>query len=487
MINSPISLNLGIDFGTKYTKICVRDTDIDESWVVIPGQADSLLDSALILSQVGIRNDGVLIAGLTEAEWLKESPSCIKFIDFIKMRLACIDNKKESAIWYSPILPDFKGVKLSSPNAIENICAFFLYRVIQRSKDWICQNEVDRLTNRQVEWSVTVGVPVKYYDSPALKRFYRVLCLAWHFCEINIPEIKFNELDEYLDAVRESLDTQNIPCFVVPEIAASIYSYTFSRQAKQGVYIFFDIGGGTMEGAAFKFYRNSNNEQQIDLLTGLVEPIGVNALAKRITEKLPDKELIVSEAIIKQGNTILSNISKISKKYVEPCKKGDEIANKHKISVRTVKSKFKAEQTNIKLYLIKVLILAQCLIHRQVATVIRNCCNKLSSEQKVSISVFLGGGGKISKYYHDTIDSTYEAFNLRSTGMPRYQMLDVPVPSDFNMKTITEEQFHRFLIAYGLSIPDYQAPEFNLPSSFKNVPPRPPIRQWTPETSHDDG
>ena len=148
MINSPISLNLGIDFGTKYTKICVRDTELDDSWVVIPGQANSLLDSALILSQVGIRNDGVLIAGLTEAEWLKESPSCIKFIDFIKMRLACIDNKKESAIWYSPILPDFKGVKLSSPNAIENICAFFLYRVIQRSKDWIYQNEIDRLTNR---------------------------------------------------------------------------------------------------------------------------------------------------------------------------------------------------------------------------------------------------------------------------------------------------------------------------------------------------
>jgi hypothetical protein len=60
MATSLISLNLGIDFGTRYTKICVRDTDRDESWVVIPGKAKNLLDRALILSQVGIQHDGTL-------------------------------------------------------------------------------------------------------------------------------------------------------------------------------------------------------------------------------------------------------------------------------------------------------------------------------------------------------------------------------------------------------------------------------------------
>ena len=81
-----ISLNLGIDFGTKYTKVCVRDTDRDESWVVIPGKGKSYLEAALIVSQVGIRADGTLVAGLTELEWQREKASCeqIKVIDFLR-------------------------------------------------------------------------------------------------------------------------------------------------------------------------------------------------------------------------------------------------------------------------------------------------------------------------------------------------------------------------------------------------------------------
>lgn len=485
MATSLISLNLGIDFGTRYTKICVRDTDRDESWVVIPGKAKNLLDRALILSQVGIQHDGTLLAGLTEAEWNTQRASCAVIIDFIKMRLAHLDPGREAANWYSPKLSSFQGVNLSAPNALENICAFFLYRVIERSKEWIYQNDSDRLKNVEVDWSATIGVPVEYCDSPALARFQRVLCLAWHLCELNINPITLLELNNYLNDISQSLDTENIPCFGVPEIAAAVYSYTFSRQAKQGVYIFFDIGGGTTEGAAFEFYRNSDDQLQIDFFSGIVEPIGINALAKRITQYSPDLELKVAKAIVNRGDKILDEIAKLSRQYVATLKKGDHIANKHRVSTRAIKEKLKPESIN--LYLLQVLILAQALIHRQVATVIRTCCQKLPHGQAPTISVFLGGGGKISEYYQDTIYATYDTFQLSSTGMPRYRMLDIPLPSDFSMKGIEEKYFHRFSIAYGLSIPDYQAPTFRLPQQFPETPPRPVGSRWIPETAQDDG
>jgi hypothetical protein len=487
MVVSQVSLNLGIDFGTKYTKVCVRDTDRDESWVVIPGNANSLLGSALILSQVGIKGDGVLIAGLTEAEWVKQQSSCRLIVDFIKMRLAHLDPGREAANWYSPRLPNLQGVNLSTPDSLENLCAFFLYRTIQRSKQWIYHNDPDRLRNLEVDWSAAIGVPVEYCDSPSLARFQRVLCLAWHLCELNIQQFTVTELNRHLNIIRESLDINRTPCFGIPEIAAAVYSYTFSRQARQGIYIFLDIGGGTTEAVAFKFYRTMNDQLQIDFLSGLVEPIGVDALAKRITQYSNELELRVAQAIVNRGKKILSNIEKISIRYASqsPLRAGDQIANKHQVSVRAVKDRLKPNDFN--LYLIQILILAQALIHRQVAAVIRTCCKKLPHGEKAAISVFLGGGGKISAYYQDTIYATYDTFKLSSTRMPRYRMLDVPRPRDFDMKGIDEQHFHRFSIAYGLSIPDYQAPGFDFPSNFGNAPPLPTGPSWTPETSHDDG
>ena len=64
-----INLNLGIDFGTKFTKVCVRDTDRDRSWVITFTNGSPKLDEALLPTKIGICSDGSLLAGLTESEW----------------------------------------------------------------------------------------------------------------------------------------------------------------------------------------------------------------------------------------------------------------------------------------------------------------------------------------------------------------------------------------------------------------------------------
>jgi len=67
---SQISLNLGIDFGTQYTKVCFRDVDREKSYVVIPGKPEACIEGSLIVSQVAIHpTSGVLLAGLTQPEW----------------------------------------------------------------------------------------------------------------------------------------------------------------------------------------------------------------------------------------------------------------------------------------------------------------------------------------------------------------------------------------------------------------------------------
>ena len=61
-------------------------------------------------------------------------------------------------------------------------------------------------------------------------------------------------------------------------------------------------------------------------------------------------------------------------------------------------------------------------------------------------------------------------------------MQDVPFPSDFDMSGISKDHFHRFAIAYGLSIPDHETPKVaGFPRQFPDAPPPPPAKPYTPE------
>ena len=489
-MTSTVELNLGIDFGTKYTKVCVRNTDTDESWVVRIGRARTLVNQGLILSQVAIRNDGRLLGGFTDDEWeasiSKSSLSVV--IDFIKMRLAQLDPKREASNWYTSALPKFQDVDLSKPDVLENLCAYFLYRVILRTKKWIQSYNAEQFKNVDIQWSANIGVPVEYCDSPALQRFRRILYLAWHLCE-NVPNhagMTIFDLNRHLQTIRQQ-DFTNTPCFAIPEIAGAIYSYTSSRQAKTGVYIFFDVGGGTIEGVAFRFNRR-NGIAEIDFLAGIVEPVGVNAIAKWTVHDDLDLEGRLERSIVRKGLAILDAIAQVSLNYRRPpTVSGFHIANKHRAILETVKKArtSRNRQENINLFFLLTLISAQYLIHRQVSDVFHACYARLAERE--SVRVFLGGGGMKSDYYSDTIPATYDVFRFDAAGIPRFTMIDVPLPSDFDMSGIDEAHFHRFAIAYGLSIPDYQAQKFNLPRQFPNHNPPSDPKRWTPETSQDDG
>ena len=481
-----ISLNIGIDFGTRYTKVCVRNTDADQSEVIRLGRARTNVDQALILSQVGISDDGSLFGGVTEYEWNEHNArsSCAVTIDFIKMRLAQLDNKREDANWYSSTLPIFEQINLGDTEVLENLCAYFLYRVIQRTRENTRGDQ--RYYGVTIDWSANIGVPVEYCDSPSLERFRKVLYLAWHLYERspNHVGLTIYSLNSHLQEIRR-LDFSETRCFAIPEIKAAIYSYTNSRQAKQGLYIFFDIGGGTVESVAFRLKTN-----QIDFLAGVVEPVGVNALVKQTINDNPKLESKLEKYIVRNGNMLLDKIAEASLKYTKPLsgtKLKIHIANKHRAILENVKRARancnKIEKPN--LYFLLTLILGQYLIHRQVSHVVFTCYSKLADKEPISI--FLGGGGKISDYYKDTIPSTREVFKLGNAGVKEFKMLDVPVPNDLEMNKIEETHFHRFSVAYGLSIPDYDLPDSELPSNCPiHIPPSPP-KKFVPDAAQNDG
>jgi molecular chaperone DnaK (HSP70) len=477
MNTSPLDLNLGIDFGTQFTKVCIRDTALERSWVVTFANTDNhinttLLNDALLPTQVCIDSNGILSAGLTQSEWQQQTQDFSIIIDYIKMRLANLDLVEEGKVYPSNYLEQFHGNDLNSPENLENICAYYLSRVILKAKKWFCEHHADLVKNQNISWAVNIGVPVKYYDSPSLKRFEKVLYFAWLLSD-SLPQsisLSFSQLQAKMQELRINIDdaSKEIPCFAIPEIAAGVYSYTVSRQAVPGLYIFFDIGSGTIEGASFRFWRE-DEMPKIDFYIGEVEPLGVNALANSISNKATSLRLQVKEDIIHNSEKLLQDIQNLSEVLMGATKRGDFICNRFKVTDKIIEKNLLESITPQQEKLLH-LILEQASIHKQVGKVIMKSKAKNKDNNLV---IFLGGGGRESQYYSDTIKSTYFAFNHQYAGVPKYEVQELPFPKDdLDMNGIQHNRFHRFAVAYGLSIPEYQAPEVKLPSRFPYKPPK---------------
>ncbi|MGB7084383.1 MAG: hypothetical protein WBD47_02435, partial [Phormidesmis sp.] len=286
-----LDINLGIDFGTGYTKVCFRDVARDQSEVVTfagPKQGGLSLDETLMPTRLAILEDGTLLTGLTMAEWRSNNRPIEKHIDYIKMRLAAIDFRKDSKEddWRLEQIPE-----LDDDETVKSLCAYYLSRVIERSQQWIIQNKPDLFINQTVRWSVKLGVPVEHYDSDALKTFKEVLALAWLLksSEVERSALTIDSLNRLIAHLRqwqaENIAEDSLDCDVTPEIAAAVWSFLNSRQAQEGFYTFFDIGDGTLDGAAFIF-KQGDGHRQVDFYIGQVEPLGVSAFVEKAADEL---------------------------------------------------------------------------------------------------------------------------------------------------------------------------------------------------------
>jgi hypothetical protein len=102
-----------------------------------------------------------------------------------------------------------------------------------------------------------------------------------------------------------------------------------------------------------------------------------------------------------------------------------------------------------------------------------------------NLPVIVGGGGRTARFYQSTIMSTHNEFGQARAGVPPYVLCDTPIPNDFDMGCLNRTHFHRFAIAYGLSLPFGERPEVKLPSAVQRPEP-PPLRPVTPVGVYDD-
>jgi hypothetical protein len=425
-----VSINLGIDFGTSFTKVCFRDVGTEESFVMGPA-------GALIPTVVAIDAKGRLYLG--------DRPPCdapVTTVRYLKMRLAGMALGEDLAA--------VNGVDLNGEKAARALSSWFLASVLKRSQDWIGRNERNRMKNRTPVWSANVGVPVEYCDSNAIKIFEEVHGVAWLWLKSgSVPRSLLEALTAYDHSV-PLLPSQSKDFHAIPEIAAAVHSFVMSRESVPGIYIYFDIGGGTVDGVAFKLV-NESGERKIDFYSGKVGPLGISALAMVLGSAGDNGRPDFVERLVQSANSSATerfahSIRELVGHVIVAGKMND--VGRHGTWQRAA---------------------------FQGGTFERKFIGALDPSRMAPLVVFLGGGGSRSEWYSAVIGSTYHKFRHDNGGIPPYKLLEVPKPADLSMRGLPEAEFRRFAISYGLSIPYGEVP-VRLPSQF-DVPEEP--RLWT--------
>ena len=431
-----ISINLGVDFGTRFTKVCVRS---DEVGVSIVDFANEGLDGALVPSVVCVDGDGTL--SIPEPGMIEAPEHCITYL---KMALA---NRGQLGLNVDPELLGEHSIQIAKP-----LSAFYLAIVMVRVKKWVKLAWSDHIGDRKVVWSANVGLPVKHVDSEVVNRFQEVIAVAWEWSETDVPTGSLSVIAGAFVQASARRNPNISHCQTNPEIAAAVLSFAASRSAMPGIYVYFDIGGGTVDGVIFNLLRSAG-DVRINFYSGHVEALGVDWIAEDVCKRLHAyedqkndpksvKRLLLtedSEQFDDALGTYAIETSKLVGRVVYEGKQKD-------------RRNWRAEQV-------------------QTSAAHRTLRRHWDDENLIPLSVFVGGGGSRAPFYQKSILRAYESNTLKNYGVPPFELIEVPTPSDLEMRCVDPHEYHRFLIAYGLSIPFGEGPDIGLPSQFEKLGP----------------
>ena len=402
-----LELYIGIDFGTSYIKVCVRDLGREESVVMkLFGHRDGLLPAGVLLN----RNTGLLSVKNSTYQYQTLSKKVVH-IEYLKLLLAGLEPRDD---------------ELLSEAEMKAAAVWLLSAVIAETKKEFRIQEMERCKGKKLNWmGINLGIPTDFFNSDIEKRFNVILNYALFIANedkiVKKPDMHY--FSEYLEVMEKTSDGESLngneQISVYPEIAAAANSFVFNRDVRPGYYAYFDIGGGTLDGIVFHF-RDRDGGKEIDVVTGKVEPLGVEKTCYRLIHETDGREIIGEN--MKSMKTALMSGTAV-----------------HEVNIKVDLASCRASKD----------------VQKQVSMVMmplkkRDQLKELNRQD--SIPMYIGGGGSYSTWYHTHIIGTHAIHKHGSCGMPKY--LERPLADVEHLYPRDGSVDHRrFLIAYGLSIP----------------------------------
>ena len=418
-------VSLGIDFGTTYTKVAWKDIATDAAgFGDFPGKDKP---TPFLTSEVRVDDSGRCYTPLD-----KGFSKARRSERFLKMRIAGSDIRVGDP-------QDSHDTEAS----VEALAAFYLARVVQHARDYFTQSQAERVVGRTVNWLPSLGVPTEQYDSPLRECFKRILAAAWKMSSMSLAGAMGEKVQAAYDSIDADRTAAELGVVTYPEIGAAVLSFLVSPEAQPGVYIYFDVGGGTLDGVSFR-YRNRGGDRSVEYYSAVVREVGVEAVAKRLRDHftVPDvarfrKALIGGNEDIKEPLRYKEVKSDIQKAVAEVVAGG---------RLRNKSQDWRVARVDDGLYY--------------------ESFPQYPRDGKVqNLIVFVGGGGAQSKHHRQWITKTYGEFQHRNAGIPPYELTSLPVPPKLLADEKHSAHYNRLAVAYGLTAAPATAVEtIGLPS-----------------------
>jgi hypothetical protein len=415
-------LCLGIDFGTRFTKVAAGSKVLDRREVLALGPDDKRLIASVLHRDASGRFHPPDVPCL--------APTAT--VNYLKMRMA------------DPGSASFDGDDGQCRFSVfefEALAAFYVAGIIRMSRSAV-RLQFGLPPAREIRWSCNVGVPVKHCDGEVVDRFRRMARAAWDWSN-SVPEPI--DLASLVAAYRARQDLPDVgDVHVAPELTGALAAFGEDPNTAEGLYALFDIGGGTVDGSVFEITKSGR--MKLRIIASNVASLGTIAVARHLAGSNGGNiEAIERTLLFSDPTAALSN--------------GAEMAKP--------------------LQMLAFQLIARS--RQQMGSQLFSAAIYGTSSEKPKypdllapypdVPLLLSGGGAGSKWYQRHLAATDKHFKVNQYGVGNFKIHVLPRPPD---NVVVD--YHRFVVALGLANAKLFLADYTLPASKTTVEALP---EWT--------
>ena len=390
-------LVVGLDFGTANTKVVVQEQGSGNAWA-IP------------------------FTNQTENPYLL--PSCVYF-NGSYYSLFGDEFEKHGNLKLPLILKDYNN------NNLINIIAFITL-VIRHAREWFLIHAADSFQEFTFEWLYNMGLPAANNDDSELIKTYR---------KIFIIAVKLSLLEEQLTTILiathlkkiENTDIKSDPLFAslqtCPEIQAQLEGYVRSdRWDSQRIkFMMVDVGGGTVDASIINVTYDEVGDPRFNCLKTKVDSLGIKMLHYKRLEWLiasAKNSLFNLDELIKNLDKAKAHIDQID---IIPVKVNEYMDHTKWLHEHSIDNDFYSDFYN--------------LVFAKIINNVKKTID-IESTQWKSLQFIFCGGGSLHPLYK------------KITEQDELDILPLLKPKKLIAPKITDNEYHRLSVAYGLSFSD---------------------------------
>ena len=428
--SSRLDIIIGFDFGTSSTKVVIHAPGLPGK----PGYAVPFGDFAhqslqyLLPTRLSIAQDG----------------SCS--LD------ASLGGTIVTEIKIGLMQSPWRNVKISSGPEYEAdatvVATAYLALTLRYVRGWFIKNKRDVFGGYRLNWSCNLGLPAAIDDDEKLRNTFNMVGKAAWLASRRSDPITIHTAHKALEDLRNSKfqeDEMPWDFYLCPEVIAEVTGYARSQYRNEGLHLLVDIGASTMDVCSFILHK----KDELDDYSILTADVGL--LGAKI---LHHSRIISAEKSISHHAEKLFDID--DPLSVIPETAGDYVPSEDDITelVRIADAIFKED--------------CKILMSQTLADVRHNRFPE-SPRWSETFPIFVCGGASGMPLYQEVVTGIDEWLLLHVSSSQGARRIPLPKPVSLDAE-ISDEQYHRLAVAWGLSLESFNLGTYSRPSEIEDIP-----------------